>query len=217
MDEMSRETLYHGIPIAGRMPLFTANMRQAIRDNLKTQTRRLNGLDEINENPGAWEFMGFENGEAKFTIPGFATRGIKPPWAVGDVRCMCESLVRGMDGMTYYRDDVAPYHVVPVISLVTGNPIPWHWKRDYLASIHMPTEAARTIRKTTDIRVEKLQEIGPEDAIREGYPFNLPPAENWEVYVDWYRNVWDSLYAAKGYGWDVPQWVFVNAFEKLEV
>ena len=37
---MKEKILYHGIPIVGRMPLFNAEMRQAVRDDRKGQTRR---------------------------------------------------------------------------------------------------------------------------------------------------------------------------------
>lgn len=225
---MKEKILYHGIPIVGRMPLFTAENRQAIRDDRKRQTRRLNGLEEINEDPGTWQFTGFRNNEAVFTIPGFATRRIKLPWVIGDVRCMCESLMRGATTeAAYYRDDWKLHQMAtPVISIVTGKPIPWRWKREHLASIHMPTEAARTVCKITDIRVEQLQKISEEDAKAEGVRSIMDMTDGMtheglpkfaELFWPPFRDLWDSINAKRGYGWDVPQMVWVVGFKKLEV
>jgi len=232
---MNQKILYHGIPIVGRMPLFTADNRQAIRDDRKGQTRRLNGLEEINQDAGAWQFMGFKDDEAIFIIPGVIRRGIKLPWDVGNVRCMTEPLVRGRgsNALAYYRDETAPYHVAPVISLITGRPLKWRWKKPWLSSIHMPTEAARTVRRMTDIRVEKLQEISEEDAIAEGVGYGFQMNSGWPDYqhinddgictltqdtaVMSFATLWDSINAKRGYGWDVPQWIWVVEFKQLEV
>ena len=209
-----KEILYHGIPIDGRMPLFNAEMRQAVRDDRKGQTRR-----PIDPQLKKWSF---QNGSLFYSFEK-AHKGVKAssvgpfgneeqawryfinkhcPWTVGDVRCMREPLMRGATtGVAYYLDDYRSHRpATAVISLITGKPIPWRWKRDTLTSIHMPTEAARTIHKVTDIRVERVQEITPLDAICEGYPFGLPSAGNSDVYTDrmvvaWFRNLWDSIYA----------------------
>jgi len=169
---MKEKILYHGIPIVGRMPLFNAEMRQAVRDDRKGQTRRPlePQPDEVTADilqPYVW--YAADKGD----FAGDVDRPLKCPWTVGDVRCMCEPLMRGAGGLAYYRD-VGPNHFLdpscdaPVISLITGKPIVWRWKRDTLTSIHMPTEAARTILKLTDIRVERIQDISEEDVQAEG-------------------------------------------------
>jgi hypothetical protein len=231
---MKEQILYHGIPIVGRMPLFTFGNRQAVRDDRKGQTRRVMKEQPSCNLEGAY-FDAYDGGpQWNWWLPdGRMCNGhdvIRCPYGIpGDVRCMCEPLKRGRDGLApgglaYYRDDREL-----VISLITGKPIPWRWKRDYLASIHMPTEAARTICRITDIRVEKLQEISDEDAETEGiqwcrnefgvYQWKIPgDKDGWFDYAnDAFGYLWDSINKAKGYGWDVPQWVFVNTFEKLEV
>lgn len=87
--------------------LFSTPMVQAILNLLKTKTRRLNGLKEINENPDQWDLDNFEvdpeltahdkDGEAypkvmKGLIATFSSnvhgeyfRNIKCPWEVGDI------------------------------------------------------------------------------------------------------------------------------------
>ena len=221
---MKETILYHGIPIVGRMPLFTAGNRQAIRDDRKGQTRRLMIEQPSCDLDGAY-FDAYDGGpQWNWWLPDGRMRNghdiIHCPYGkVGDVRCMCEPLVRGLDGMTYYGDvvDTRPLCITQAISLITGKPIPWRWKREYLASLHMPTEAARTVRRTTGIRVEKLQEISEEDAIAEGIDmtphgtgFPLPPITQFSL-------LWDSINAKHSCSWDVPQMVWMYAFEKLEV
>jgi len=199
-----KEILYHGIPIDGRMPLFNAENRQAVRDDRKGQTRRpMDPQPVLVSDAWRWKNIAWGVGGAQISDEFIVDRC--PYGKAGDVRCLCEPLMRGAGGLVYYRD-VGPNHFLdpscdaPVISLITGKPIPWRWKRDTLTSIHMPTEAARTIHKVTDIRVERVQEITPLDAICEGYPFGLPSAGNSDVYTDrmvvaWFRNLWDSIYA----------------------
>jgi len=221
---MKEKIMYHGIPIDGRMPLFTVGNRQAIRDKLKTQTRR-----PIDPQPvlvsDAWRWKNIAWGVGGAQISDEFIVDHCPYGKPGDVRCMCEPLMRGAGGLAYYRD-VGPNHFLdpscdaPVISLITGKPIPWRWKRDILTSIHMPTEAARTVRKVTDIRVERVQEITPLAAVYEGYSFDLPSAESSDVYTDrmlvaWFRTLWDSINAKRGYGWDVSPWIWIVEFEKV--
>jgi len=221
---MREPVLYHGIPIVGRMPLFQAHGRQAIRDNLKTQTRRVMSKQPSCNLEGAY-FDAYNGGpQWNWWLPdGRVCNGhdiIHCPYGkISDIRCMCEPLRRGATtGIAYYRDD--GLKATPVISLITGKPLMWRWKRDYLASIHMPTEAARTICKVTDIRVEKLQEISEEDAIAEGTVYYIATggrqAEEMSMYAQ-FGMLWDSINAKRGYSWSMPQVVWVNAFEKLEV
>lgn len=52
--------------------LFSRDMVTALRANLKTQTRRLRGLDNINAEPDAWEYLGAFDGEVSASV--------KPEW-----------------------------------------------------------------------------------------------------------------------------------------
>jgi len=83
-------------------------------------------------------------------------------------------------------------------------------------SIHMPRWASRILLEVTDIRVERVQEIKPEDAIREGYPFDVPTADSSQTYIDWFKNLWASINAKRGFGWDANPYVWVVEFKILE-
>lgn len=234
MKAASKPILYHGIPIVGRMPLFRVDERQAIRDNLKTQTRRvikLGGSKEMvscnMDSKGRYRCANDFRGEEAVDVELVAC----PYGKVGDVRCMREPLMRAAAGRALYRDDYERRGLLnPAISLITGKPIPWRWERDYLAAMYMPTEAARTVCRTTDIRVERLQEISGEDCVNEGAitltdlnmmlsrrdktPFH---EQNNRKARAIFQGLWNSINAKRGYGWNVPQVVWVDAFEKLEV
>ena len=205
---MKEKIMYHGIPIDGRMPLFTVGNRQAIRDKLKTQTRR-----PIDPQPvlvsDAWRWKNIAWGVSGAQISDEFIVDHCPYENVGDVRCMCEPLMRGPDGMVYCSDDRYMPHA---ISLITGKRIPWRWKRDTLASIHMPTEAARTVCRVTDIRVERVQEITGKDAENE-----IGGWDELHKYdpISEFSDLWESIYAKRGLGWYVNPWVWVIEFRNV--
>lgn len=70
--------------------------------------------------------------------------------------------------------------------------------------------------ENTGARVERVQEISVKDAIAEGIRLVEQPyiAKN-----DWalrdFRNLWDSIYAARGFGWDTNPWVWVIEFRRV--
>ena len=100
-------------------------------------------------------------------------------------------------------------------------------------SIHMPKEAARIWLKVTDVRVERLQSITEEGAIREGAegeechhtnagPFGCTDCMN----TGWieppqveFMQIWDSTIKKSDldrYGWDANPWVWAIEFERCE-
>jgi hypothetical protein len=83
-------------------------------------------------------------------------------------------------------------------------------RRQWRPSIHMPRSASRITLEVTGVRVERLQEISDEDACAEGGPLDA----TWPC--DWYRDLWNSLNAARGYGWSANPWVWVVEFKRIE-
>lgn len=92
------------------------------------------------------------------------------------------------------------------------SPCRWH------PSIHMPKEAARIFLKVKDVRVERLQEMRSEDALKEGIKvseFDLP---NCGV-VTRFKHLWNSTIKKSDlslYGFDANPWVWVIEFERCE-
>ena len=87
---------------------------------------------------------------------------------------------------------------------------PCRWR----PSIFMPRWAARIILEITAIRVERLGDITIEDAQAEGVtPLGVEgDGRRWRAA---FRELWDSLNAKRGYGWDANPWVWVIEFRRL--
>ncbi len=83
----------------------------------------------------------------------------------------------------------------------------WKWR----PSIHMPRAAARLFLRVTDVRVERVQEIGELDAIAEGFQEIYPGEE-----INEFIKLWDTLNAKRGYGWAANPWVWVYTFERTD-
>ena len=84
-------------------------------------------------------------------------------------------------------------------------------------SIHMPRWACRLTLEVTDVRVERVASISEADAKAEGCRWK--PSETKCTAASSrgvFRGLWDSLYAAKGYGWDANPWVFATTFRRIE-
>ena len=73
----------------------------------------------------------------------------------------------------------------------------------------------------TDIRVERLQEISEMDALKEGCDCRdtgslkmTGPINVYRTNMAKFKNLWNSLMAKKGYGWDKNCWTWVISFRK---
>jgi hypothetical protein len=109
-------------------------------------------------------------------------------------------------------------------------------------SIFMPREAARISHNVKNIRVERIQDITAEDARAEGisetdvlkaynaifkhkggFADNVASRELTKLfgtdneYIYEFRNLWNSINAKRGYGWDANPFVWVIEFERCEV
>ena len=95
----------------------------------------------------------------------------------------------------------------------------WTWK----PSIHMPKEAARIFLKVTGVRVERLQDMTEEDALKEGVEAGalFRDDETLEIpAVRRFQKLWNSTIKKSDmdkYGWNENPWVWVIEFERLEV
>lgn len=101
----------------------------------------------------------------------------------------------------------------------------------------MPRWAARTLLEITGVRVERVQNMqgqspypGESDALAEGinrihhgdgaYYYSAfrdePHPKNWCDPTDAFRELWDSINAKRGFGWDANSWVWVIEFRTVE-
>jgi hypothetical protein len=86
-------------------------------------------------------------------------------------------------------------------------------KPKWTPSIHMPRAASRITIKITDVRLEPLINISPEDATAEGWPG--PDADNSirsSYPIGWYAHLWDQI-NGKTAPWVSNPWVWVVCFQ----
>jgi len=207
--------------------IFSGPMVRANLEGRKTQTRRMRGLNEINENPdayggpevnrlGVWTFWCPDFGE-------YTHKLVKCPYGVvGDRFYMRENLLLKREKDTPYFDVL---YCADNTHFDNGHELD-DWFMGYagwydsgkskriIPCIHMPEYAARPERfEITDIRVERVQDISDSDAIAEGIP-DYPNFKG-DCPVDDFRELWDSIYVKRGYGWEINPWVFPISYRKL--
>ena len=204
--------------------LFNTEMVRAILDGRKTCTRRLVRFLP-GENP---QWTGYirdglllYNGRNEPCI-------IKAPYQPGDTLYVRETWcglpvneAGHMRGHTiyYYKAD--------------GELRPKGWRGAWHPSIHMPKEASRIWLKVTDVRVERLQSITVEGAIREGAEGEKCHHTNAGAFgctdcmnTGWieppqveFMQIWNSTIKKSDidrYGWDANPYVWVIEFERCE-
>jgi hypothetical protein len=91
----------------------------------------------------------------------------------------------------------------------------WHPR----PALFMPRAASRILLEVTDVRIEPLQAISPEDAIAEGIlrvgdGFELVGGGTTRDPVQAYRSVWERINGAGS--WDADPWVAVVEFRRLD-
>jgi hypothetical protein len=228
------------IELAGPLPPFICELRNAIRQGLKTNTRRvLKGqppehykLTYVGKTDTAYTTdIGRRKADtvfgAEFHDGAHAAKFYKCPYGLpGQYRYMREPLIRGADGLAYYEDDgAAVLEIVPFQDGSVARNVKWRWKVKRLAQIYMPKEYARTIVHMDDIRMERVQALAlpenVEDIFREGlckqnyvsFVDDEPADLDTDEALDDFIELWDSINAKRGYSWESNPWTWVLVFE----
>lgn len=199
--------------------LYSTEMVKAIDKYIKTKTRRTKGLEFINDSFSEWEYLGIdEEGRHLMRNEYGATNTIKCPYGQpGDIHWVRETFSEeGFVGNYVYKADG--------LCLLTDND---KWK----PSIHMPKKAARFFLQVKEVRVERLHDISPSDAIAEGiessYTVNRNPGLQYKNYYPenkgglsfvnpiWsFESLWQSINGQDS--WKENPWVWVISFERIE-
>lgn len=190
--------------------LMTPENAQKVHDGVKTQTRRLNGLEEVNSSK-LWDYPQMqESGVAVFldstqANPFNNALDVKCPYGkVGDRLWIREALHRRGDVMCYFDG-------IPVQQ--EGIVWPSHIEKSTIPSIHMPRWACRTVVEITEIRVERLQDISEEDARAEGCAPHAPSGRDGRVYRRPFECLWESINGKES--WQQNPWVWVIGMKKI--
>jgi len=221
---------------------FSTPMVQAVKDDRKTKTRRLKGLDDINYNPCVFSFIKMEGDYAIFgDASGNSRETVKrkcPYGQAGDVLWVKENILCHPD---YSSKDHKAGLCGPLF-LPNGENVAFRgwvaeWQSKHpvfkvIPSMFMPKQACRFFLEVVSIRVERLQDISEEDAKAEGVEKYLnAPGKNW--YIDYreaapqsppancfmnarqsFKSLWIKINGAESL--EANPWVWVVEFKKIE-
>lgn len=190
--------------MADRPIIFSGPMVRALLEGRKSQTRRVIKPDWIRE-----DVMCIRGTVA-------LTRcHPKRPCLVGDrlwVReaWRCEARL----DKRVPRDIATNYPGVKYVA--TDEPDDFGIEGRFRQARHMPRWASRLTLIVTDVRVQRLQEISEWDAREEGVSLPEDHASYREPHKLAYANLWDSLNASRGYGWESNPWVVALTFSVIK-
>lgn len=220
--------------------LMSAPMVIATRDGRKSHTRRLSGLEKINENPDAWVPIGWvleksstdkssrgRRGDLMFgdramtetQFPNETEYG-RPRYRVGDHLWVREIFLQELSGfMAESGEYVSSWQKFGKVEYVADGATPhrlpngnWMGKRP---SIFMPRWASRITLEVTAVRVERLTSISVDDCVREGIEVGWFAERPDDVALARFRGLWDSINAKK-HPWSSNPWVWVYEFKVVK-
>ncbi|WP_421811731.1 hypothetical protein [Flagellimonas sp.] len=216
--------------------LFSTYMVKAILDGRKTQTRRIIKPQPTDiwiedcRNQSSDLSMFDKKGRQIFWIENSVKNGeVKPKAKPCDVLWVRETWTE--NGLGYYRykadgwkDGKGPF---------TSMAVPERFRNKWKPSIHMPKEASRLFLKVINVRVERLQDISPKDAIAEGilpitahndsnrilgwHDYMVNPKDGFNTYFDpreSFFSLWESIHGKESLEYN--PWVWVYDFERIE-
>nr|WP_287412804.1 hypothetical protein [Pseudodesulfovibrio sp.] len=206
---------------------FNADMTLAILDGDKTQTRRV-----VNPQPFRFNSVEFKDGHLIEWRHANGLWDLKrhmaPAHKAGDILWVRESgEVTGFDycplrvGVFYKADGFQKTILMPERLQredgLAGLP---RWASETRGIPNgIFKEAARLFIKITNVRVERLNDIRPEDVYEEGFAGSSEDLHPWDLYAEAeqaFIDTWDSLYSAKELGWEDNPWVWVYEFERTD-
>ena len=182
--------------------IFTAESGRAILAGKKTQTRRVVKFDPD------WT----ADGTPCFDSAGWPLREdiygefvkVRCPFGVPGDRLWIKEAIHDVGDAIGYEDGT----VLPMSN--------WPWKRKKLSPLFMPYGASRLTLEVTEVRVQRLKEISLNDINAEGI------SESGTQFIDEHNarghwaNLWDSINAKRGFGWDKNPFVWALTFKKVE-
>jgi len=201
--------------------LFSTPMVQAILEERKTMTRRTKGLEELSTT--GYEYKGILKSFRSKHVFARIWKGswvetihIKCPYGEpGDLLYVRETWMHAPN----YPDLPEKYYYKASMS----DQFIKEWPKSWKPSIHMPKKAARIWLEITSVRVERLQDISNEDALKEGIKV-IEPNEAYFDYMQYagsylhprgsFFSLWDKINGKESL--EQNQWVWVVEFKVLK-
>lgn len=188
--------------------LFSGAMVRALLDGTKSQTRRA-----LRPQPGGEGEPGMARN--RFGLPGdrlwvretyfaFGHWETRPKTGkTGNEWYFIDQTLANGQHYRYALDD--PGGADPLAGRVAGDLPRWHRR----PALFMPRAASRILLEIVGVRIERLRQIGVEDALAEG----IGPLDAGDDPVLAYRTVWERI---NGEGsWDADPWVWAVEFRRL--
>lgn len=207
--------------------LFNTQMVRAILYGEKTVTRRI-----IKPQPPSsdWKPDVIIGNTFGFYIPKCAYREHKLPYKIGNILYVREAFNNEETNSVLYRaDDDFISFGIKLVDNYYFRESEIKWK----PSIHMPKEAARIFLKVTNVRVERLQDITPEQAFNEGVgnlfmdniafsdiDYGTEIDSEYDLAKEQFAHLWDSTVkktTLDQYSWKANPWVWVIEFERMKL
>lgn len=197
--------------------LFSTPMVKAILSGEKTMTRRIIGMSEydfvriVNEAEVVNEKTDEDEKKIFGTIAEFQQDDwegyfVKCPYGnVGDYLWVRETFMK----WDYENGKKKYVYKANFAENIELNKKQFKWK----PSLFMPKEACRLWLKIVGIKVEKVQDISEEDAIREGIKFlNVGKHIDYKNPITYFEELWISINGKKS--WSENNFVWVVEFER---
>ena len=196
--------------IKERPIIFSAEMVRAILDGRKTQTRRVvkpqpvDGDAIVEKGYGGWMVGRLRDSEN-------AWRDVTCPYQKGMMLWVKEtfdilSFGAGVAQICYRADGK--------IKIVDDHKLPN--RQGGVSSQRMPRFSSRLTLEVTDVRVERVSEIGDVDAKAEGVSLMTDGQRTGDNYRNEFHHLWDSINKSRGYSWASNPWVWVVSFKPAE-
>lgn len=186
--------------------LFSTPMVQANLEGRKTNTRRLKGLEKINQDPASYNLQTlFLHATGRFT---FAP--VDPMHAITEADIIEVKCPYGQPGDLLWVREAFSLWLDAIKYKADGESVLKGFK--YKPSIHMPKDYARIWLQVEEIRVERLQDISEEDAIAEGAMMvtftdgDISPSTA-------FRFLWKLINGEES--WNANPWVWVVKYKIL--
>jgi len=206
--------------------LFKGAMVRAILEDHKNQTRRVikpqpkpdtdvkSGYDWYQQDKrGLWNQYTTENFiEKRCRFAPGTKRWVRETWRT------YERGPDGENGILYRADN----EFCPIQNAETAASewVQAHRKEDkWRPSIFMPRWASRITLEVTDVRVQRIRDIQPDDILAEGISMLEACYEDCLGVTGLYRafaELWDSINHSRGYGWGVNPYCWAVTFKRVE-